>query len=378
MHTMFRAFIQRRSTLLVLAFLGVLFAQFSISGTPATAATNQADIDQVVRQVLIDQGTNGWDAKYKGMLINWRRDDLSKVNCSSSSCDRRGHSTRHDGQNDLRYLENLYWYKSRHPNDQSTDQHIAAILPTVKKGWGNTNLPKGWVYYILLRLARYSPESAYWNQAAQHWAAAQYQSLDQNLGVHHGRIVTSTGPDAITLKDAYRVDHALETGLALVDAGTRYHQSAWVKAGQREVDIVVRQSFSNTYHLFNRIYLLSDSKYGSNKVIDHQARLGEQGQELEALVRTGIATNNQQYLNLAAQMLDALQSQPIHDRQSGGFYFKMYLGTDQSNPAGSVSKGSKETRQLHVLASVHLANGALGNRWPALEQELTALATTPN
>jgi hypothetical protein len=77
-------------------------------------------------------------------------------------------------------------------------------------------------------------------------------------------------------------------------------------------------------------------------------------------------------------MLDALQSLPIHDRINGGFYFSILLGPYGEHPEGYVSRKEKESRQLHVLAAVHLANLARGNRWSGLETELLNLATTPN
>jgi hypothetical protein len=365
-------------TLLVPTLLFSLAACNAPAGQAPTVSNTNADKENIVAQVLRDENTNGWDEKYQGILINWRRDNTSRVNCDSNNCDKRGHSTRHDPANDLRNLENLYWYKHRHPNDTSLDGYIKRILPGVKQQWGNTTLGKGWIYYILLRLAMYSNEPAYWNNTALHWAQVQYQSIDPRRGVHHGPLDTVAGVGSVHLQDAYRVDHELEIGTALVDAGKRYHHPEWISAGLNMVDIVTREAFSPTYHLFSRIYLISDPRYGEKKIYDYQARMGEQGQEIEALVRSGIYTGTTSFLNLASQMLDALQSQPIHDRTNGGFYFSILLGPYQGHGAGYVSHKEKETRQLHVLAAVHLANPARGNRWSVLEAELLGLATTPN
>ncbi len=363
------------SVLLVLLVLISLF--LTVFSVQKTQESTDAILDKMVLQTLTDESTNGWDPHSRGVFINWRRDDTTKVNCSASSCDTRAHSTRHDPQTDLRYLENMYWYTFRHPGDTSQDQSIARILPAMKSEWGNTTLDKGWIYYLLLRLVQYSRDTAYWTHTIQHWAAAQYSTLDPVLGLHHGVTETVAGPGSIRLQDAYRVDHDLEIGTALVDAGTRFHHPEWVAAGKREVDAVIQQSFSPTYHLFNRIYLIADPRYGSHRVYDSQARMGEEGEELEALVRTGVYTRNSAYLSLAKQMLDALQSLPIHDRTHGGFYFKIYLGDFQGYRAGEVDTTMRETRQLHVLAALHLANLALGNRWAALETEMIQSVTTP-
>lgn len=345
-------------------------------GTPVSNA--HLNIENIIAQVLDDQNSNGWDEINQGILINWRRDDTARVNCDSSKCDTRDKITRHDPANDLRDLENLYWYRHRHPGDTSMNSYIARISPTVKQEWGNTTLNKGWIYYILRRLALYSDETAYWDNTARHWAQVQYHAIDPRLGVQHGPVDTVAGPGSVHLKDAYRVDHNLELGTALVDAGKRYQHPEWVTAGLRTVDVVTKQAFSPTYHLFNRIYLIHDSAYGDNKIFDYQARMGEQGQEIDALVRSGVYTQNETFLTLAGQMLDALQNSAIRDRTNGGFFFALYLGPYKDRGAGDVNDKEKESRQLHVLAALHLANQARANRWSALESELFGLATTPN
>jgi len=376
---------QTGTILVILILLILLVSPFFIKLYPQHHQEDEkpetmvnATVNSIVAQVLIDENTNGWDSKYHGILINWRRDDLTKVNCSPTQCDVRGQSTRHDGMNDLRDLENLYWYKYRHPGDSSMDQYIARILPTVKQEWENTTLAKGWIYYLLLRLATYSNDANYWNQMAEHWAQVQYQTIDTRLGLHHGPVDTVAGPGSVRLQDAYRVDLDLEIGTALVDAGTRYHHAEWIAAGQREVSTVIRETFSTTYHLFSRIYLVYDPKYGANKIIDYQARMGEAGQEIEALIRTGAYTHTHSYLALAQEMIDALQSLALHDRVYGGFNLKIYLGPYRKHQAGQIDSSLKEARQLHVLGAVHLANRVFNNKWAAIENEMLHLATTPH
>jgi hypothetical protein len=117
---------------LVSLFLTVFYVQ-------KTRESTDAILDKIVLQTLTDESTNGWDPHSRGVFINWRRDDITKVNCSPSSCDTRANSTRHDPQTDLRYLENMYWYKFRHPGDTSQDQYIARILPAMKSEWGEHN-----------------------------------------------------------------------------------------------------------------------------------------------------------------------------------------------------------------------------------------------
>ena len=54
----------------------------------------------------------------------------------------------------------------------------------------------------------------------------------------------------------------------------------------------------------------------------------------------------------------------------------MYLGPFQGQQAGYVDTTIKETRQLHMLIALHVANHALGNQWTALEQEMIHVAVS--
>lgn len=347
--------------------------QKSVAGPAPGMRTN--DLNLLVSQVIDDMNAHSWDEQGHTTLINWRKSDVNQINCGPNHCDQRGHSTRKDSLNDLRMLENLYWYKERHPGDTSMDAYIKRILPTTQQEWGHTVQNKGWIYFTLLRMRDFSHDAAYWNQTLQGWATAEYKLLDPKLGLPHGGVDSSAGSDKFRLQDGYRVDHALETSLALVDAGTRFHHPEWVDAGKRGADVVIKQAYNRQYHLFGRIYILSDPRFGDNKLLDTQARMGETGQEIEALVRTGVYTHNQAYLSLAKEMLDNLQTSPLRDTTNGGFYFKLYLGPYQGNTTGYVDKSIKETRQLHVLIATHLANLVFNNRWAGLEHDLIQVAT---
>ena len=329
------------------------------------------DLNVLTSQVLTDLNAHGYDATYQTILINWRKSDINQVNCSPDGCSTRTHLTRVDTANDLRDLENLYWYKELHPGNTSMDDYIARMLPIVRTEWGDTVLNKGWVYFTLLRIRDYSHDAAYWDKTIQHWVTSQYARIDPKLGIQHGATNTTAGAGNITLADGYRVDHALETGLALVDAGTRYHHPEWATAGKKDVAVVIKDSYNQQFHLFGRLYLINDPRYGSNELLDTQARMGETGQELEALIRTGVYTKNNAYLALAKEILDGLQNSPLRDRQDGGFYFKIFLGPYMSEQAGFVDKNIKEVRQLHTLIAIHLANQIFNNRWAELEQDVT-------
>jgi hypothetical protein len=344
------------------------------AGLTQKGAQHPSDLNTMVKQILDDMNAHSWDDQHQTTLINWRKSDVAQVNCGPNACDPRGHSTRQDGTNDLRLLENMYWYRSTHPGDTSMDAYITRILPTVQREWGHTLLNKGWVYFTLMHMGDVSHDTAYWNNAMLGWAASEYKLIDPQLGVQHGPVDTTAGSDKQLLQDGYRVDHALETGLALVDAGTRFQHPEWIAAGRRDVKVVIQQAYDTHYHLFGRLYLINDPKFGSHKLLDTQARMGETGQELEALIRAGVYTHTPAYLSLAKEILDGLETSPLRDPNNGGFYFKIFLGPYMKHETGYVDKSIKETRQLHVLIAVALANKVFNNRWSDLEQSLITVA----
>jgi hypothetical protein len=163
--------------------------------------------------------------------------------------------------------------------------------------------------------------------------------------------------------DGYRVDHDLEGGLALVDAGLRFGDPSWVAVGMREVLTVVAQAYDTTYHLFNHTVC-------GGTPADREAKVGEQADEMLALLDTGAATGIPLFTTLATSMLDGLvaNSTGLHDTTAGGFFFEFDLGTRQ------VSNAYKEVRQLTLLTALHRADALQGGRYTGLEQEMTLVA----
>ncbi|TDF98681.1 hypothetical protein [Paenibacillus piri] len=344
-------------------------------------------IDGIIKTTLDGINSYGWDPANNGIYINWNRSDPNKINCAGSGiCDARGSATRHDSQNDIRALQHMYWYKWRHPGDTSQNTAIARLLPTVKSKYGSTSSPKGWMYYVLLRLRDYTDnpsDVAYWENVIVNWAQKQYTSIDPVLGVQHDKNMGNCdcGSNTIYLDDAYRVDRQVELGAALVDAGTRFNHPEWVTAGHNQVMTVYNQAFSNTYNLFTRIYVVKDATYGNNKIWDTQAKIGEVSEEIDALVRAAAVTTNSiiknDFMNISKKMLNALRTQPIHDTTNGGFYGKMYVGTNYDGEPGGKVSSDKEMRQGSLLGTLHIANAVLSpaNQWSDLEAEMLRVDT---
>lgn len=364
-------------------------AETSARTEPDTKPTN-AEIDRLILQVLDGANSYGWDNVHKGIFINWRRNDPTEVQCNSKRCDTPDKPTRHDPINDVRMLQHMYWYKYRHPGDHHFDPAIARILPTVKARWGHSHLNKGWAYYILLHIWQYTDNPAdkpYWEDDLKGWADAQAKHIDPAVGVEHDKNLGNCdcGDKTIRLGDAYRVDHVVENGAALVDAGSRFNRPDWVAVGLREVQVAYQQTFSPKYHLFGRIYVFHDAKYGDNHLWDAQARMGENSEEAEALIRAGGVTKDpkirQLFWGIAAEMLTALRDLPIHDKQHGGFYNSMYTADNYNGkPAGTLSGTDKESRQLSIVGTYALANRVMTplNQWADMEAEMLSVTTSPN
>lgn len=344
-------------------------------------------IDEIIKSTLDGINSYGWDPVNNGIYINWNRSDPNKINCDGSGlCDARGSATRHDSQNDIRALQHMYWYKWRHPGDTSQNAAIARLLPSVKSKYGTTSSPKGWMYYVLLRLRDYTDnpsDVAYWENVIASWAQKQYNSIDPVLGVQHDKNMGNCdcGSNTIYLDDAYRVDRQVELGAALVDAGTRFNHPEWVTAGHKQVMTVYNQTFSIVYNLFPRIYVIKDATYGNNKVWDTQAKIGEVSEEIDALVRAAAVTTNStiknDFMSISKKMLNAFRTQPIHDTINGGYYSKMYVGINYDGEPGGKISSDKEMRQGSLLGTLHIANAAFSpaSQWADLEAEMLRVNT---
>jgi len=313
-----------------------------------------ASLDTMVKQTLDDINQYGWGSTGKygtGIWINWYRDNPT------------GHqNATHDGQNDLRAYENMVWYEARHPGDTSMKAGIDRILPIVTKEWSRSTSPKGWIYFILQRLAQYA-DNTIWTKAMKTWAAAVYKGIDPTVSVSHNSVVDSTAKNAPVCPDGYRVDQNLENGLALIDAGTRFDHPEWKRAGTQEVDTVIKQAFVSKYHLFSRTIC-------QGKIWDWESKGGEIGQETDALLKVGEYTHNDTYLNVAKEILDAVADPAtgLRDTTNNGIYFKIMLNT------GKVDKSRKEMRQLHMLQAFHEANALFNNRYADFEKNLLFVA----
>ena len=336
------------SVILLVFILFMMSHQMPALGQQAETVDTNVLLTTMLSQTINSINQYGWNPAVNGYHINWYRNNPTTYQ-----------NAGHDGQNELRMYQAMVGYKYLHPQDTSFDSAIQRLLPTFNAEWKNSTLAKGWVYFTFLRLREYTQDTATWDATMENWAASVYHSIPTDTGVPHGPIVDDTGANAPTCPDGFRVDQTLEDGLALIDAGKRYNNAAWAQAGTREVQIVTQQALNTRYNLFARIIC-------QGKVWNDEARDGEIGQEAEALLYAGSYTENQQYLTLAQQMLDAVANPAtgLIDQINGGLFFKLTMSS------GVVDTAKKVTQQYHILLALHMANQLMNNRYATLEANM--------
>src|SRR5260221_46423 len=103
---------------------------------------------------------------------------------------------------------------------------------------------------------------------------------------------------------------------------------------------------------------------------DRNAKIGEQADDITALLDAGTATHNAAYIARAQEMLDTLAGPAggLHDTARGGYYFTLDMAT------GAVDNSYKETRQLAMLGAFHRADALTGGRYAAAEAEMARVA----
>ena len=367
-----------------------------------TLINDKADI--VALETMQGIAGYGWDPQNRGIYINWHRQYANRINCASGGTwEERNTPTRHDAQNDVRALQHFYWFKALHNNTPYFDYAIKRITPTVKARYAKPSNYKGWMYFVLLRLREYTDnpkDVEFWNNSLLHWGNLVYNMIDPETGIYvmYNLGNCDCGLKTVYLDKAYRVDHQVESGAALVHAGTIFNKPEWVKAGYRQVQIAYEQSFVEKYGLFGRIYLFGNSGYTldaegkktvvnypqfTNKLWDAQAMLGETSEEMDALIRAAAVTTDPEikefFEMIVSKMLTGLEKCAIHDKIHGGFFQKFNIADGgDGTKEGFLGESKKEMRQASLLGTYNLANRLLGPHWYAMEKEMYDLLTTSN
>ena len=332
-------------------------------GTPRIGTLSPA-IDTVVQQVLMNLHLHAYNRRAMthgkvtgGLYINWKMDDPSITNAVQPGPN-GDTQTNHDPQVDLFYLASLADYHLLHPQDHAFDSDVSRITALVLADFQTYNLPKGWIYFFLLRTGLLLQTQALVDEA--HTVASNFYTnwYDPALGFVYDHAHNPTN---------YSPNLSLQAGAALVDAGLRWQQPGWVSAGEKTIDHIISTAINPQYHLFYNTMIVQN---GHDTPQNYQAKPSTQGEAATALVAAYTLTHRQQYLDVAGQVLHTLfESSGLWDAQRGGFFFAL----DMSK--GKLLTDYKETRsQTLVLVSIHDYN-QVKQQFAQQEQQLIALLT---
>ena len=354
---------------LFLAACGPFGGNSSVTPTPSQVAnastriaSTGATIDQLTQDVLLNMHLHSWNPQAMtrnkvtgGLYINWKMSDPSITNNVRPGPD--GNPLHnHDPQVDLFYLTTLAEYHQLHPQDSSFNSDLARMTTVVLEDFPAYSVPKGWIYFYLLNDGLLLHNRDLVNEA--HTAANNFYTTwyNKKLGLVYD--ISHTPGD-------YGVDHSLMAGAALIDAGQRWNESNWVKAGENDINHILAVAVDPKYGLFYNSMVVNAN--GQDAVQNYQAKPSTQGQAVDALITAYTLTHNTHYLDVASQVLQSLYSSGLWDSEQGGFFFAIDM------KGGHLLTDYKETRsQTLVLLALHHFN-QVRSQFTQQEQQLTSV-----
>ncbi|HLZ64212.1 MAG TPA: hypothetical protein VKR06_45365 [Ktedonosporobacter sp.] len=386
--------LQKYSIIPIMTCIFLLTSCSWFGGGDQTSTVNtHPGVDSAVLDILNNIKQNGFNSDSNinngmgGLYINWRYGTNpleTDVNGSGQTDAATGATLRHDPLTEARYIHNLWLYKSQHPNDSSFDSEIARYTPIIKQEFAGTHSEDGWLYDLFAETYQLSHDSFYQDTAkslAQGYAKAFKPQIGSIVKIN------STSPEG-----TYRADLVLESGCALVQAGTQFNNPQWTQDGMSIINFVYTHAYLSQYHTFpnqlsqvvlpdhtaspqETFYTGQTAKNGN--VVGGQVRMGALSQIVISLLDTYKTTNNQDFLNKATDLLDpfALPANTfgMWDTQKGGYYSSLqFTGQSPTQPGDTkVVKTTKEAgRQADMLLAFHLANKATNGRYKDMEQQM--------
>jgi hypothetical protein len=369
----------------------------SVSATAsAVAAARQSDIKAVVRDVLENFRRNGTNLDpainrgLGGLWINWRTSSAPLLtNFSSSgvpSTQKDDGSIRHDELTDLRYLHNLWTCRAVYPDIPVADAEVDRYTRIVKSEFAAGKNSRGWVYDLVIDLHRLSGDAAYRDLAR---SMAKYFA-DELYKPELGSVAKFKKKDG-RLLSSYRVDHSLEVGCALAQAGTVFDEPGWTRKGRQILEFVYANAYLPQYRSFPSELdevVLADGKpspdarfYREGDTEGGSAKPAALGQIALALLHAHLVTGDATDLRRATEVLASLTAREnplgLWDAEHGGYFDKtVFAGTHVRQPGTArVRRGDKEgSRQLHLLQAFAVANRLTGGQFRDMEEAMLRIA----
>lgn len=328
-----------------------------IQSNTATSPT----INLLTNQILTNMEQHAWNTQAMthnlvtgGLYINWKMSNSTITNVTNPGAD-GDVQHNHDPQVDLLYLESLAEYQQLHPQDHTYDSEVIKATTMVIMDFQNYSMPKGWIYFSLLKTATLLQNTTLTNIAYNVANNYYTRSYDSKLGFVYDH---SRNPRV------YNVDHTSVAGAALIDAGLRWNNPTWVNAGISTINHTIAVALDPRYHLFYEEMVVNSN--GHDKISNYKAKAGTQGQIIDALLTAYTLVHRQQYLDVATQMLQ--QTTNMWDAKLGGYSFAFDL------QAGKTITAYKETRgQSLMLLALHHYNAVMNQQYAAQEQQVIAV-----
>ncbi len=352
-----------------------------------TATVPPTDAESIVVDVLQNMETNGFDAQANdglgGLWLNWRY----STEPLQTNFDDAGNSNgslvppQQDRLADLRYVQNLWVYKTRHPEDTQFDGELMKYTQIVKAEFSGHPDERGWVFDMLIDLYHLSHDSFY-NQTAK--AEAMYLDtahFHRSLGAYYQ--TSHSHP-----RGYYPVDEALEASSALLQAGSLFHHKQWTKDGKTILAFVEQHAFLSHYHVFASYMdnvLLPNGKLNPTETFfrgtDQDGQLinggrvtvGLAGQEILSLLDAYNGTNDETLFNKAKELLAPFRAQPnalgLWDTHHLGYYAALtFPGKTIAHPGTPVlSKKTKQGgQQLLMLEAFQMADTLTGGQYTTM------------
>lgn len=369
----------------------------SKTATSVPTANTHSTVENVESDILNNMKQNGFNSDQSingglgGLYINWRYGTnplQTNVNGSGQTDEATGATLRHDPLTEVRYIHNLWLYKSQHPNDSSIDSEIARYTPIIKQEFASSHSEDGWIYDIFADTYELSHDSFYLD-TAKSLAKGYAKAFNPQVGSIFK--INNSSPQG-----TYRVDLVLESGCALVQAGTQFNNPQWVQDGMSTINFVYNHAYMSQYHTFpsqvsqvvlpsnvanpqETFYSAQTAKNGN--VVGGQVRMGGISQIAISLLDTYKVTHNQDFLNKATDLLDpfALPANTfgMWDTLDSGYFSALeFTGQSPMQPGSmKVVKTTKEAgRQADMLLAFHLADELTHGRYTNMEQQMLNVA----